>query len=130
MRADGQATLMRAIANNGGFQRWASEFDLPRAKPSRPRRPPRLWSTERIAAELAAFCQHRDTFPSPREFEDAELSGLHSAIHRHGGPNWWAQQFGLARIKPNGAANQDHPIPGRLFPITDIPPSTDERPRT
>jgi DNA invertase Pin-like site-specific DNA recombinase len=121
MRADGQAALVRGIGKTGGFRRWTPEFDLPRPKRATGHRRKR-WTTDDIAAELAAFCKNRDTFPAAREFKDAGLGGLHCAIHTNGGANWWAQQFGLARIRPTGSAKAGHPIPGRLFPLTDETP--------
>ncbi|HEX6702237.1 MAG TPA: RodZ domain-containing protein [Gaiellaceae bacterium] len=57
----------------------------------------RRWTTERIRAELSAFCAGRRTWPSAAEFKRAGRSDLYVAASRYGGIGFWADELSLER---------------------------------
>jgi hypothetical protein len=57
----------------------------------------RHWTSDRIRAELAHFCEGRTEWPSAREFKAAGRADLYVAASRYGGIAFWAGEVGLAR---------------------------------
>src|SRR5215210_2970304 len=57
----------------------------------------RHWTSDRIRAELEAFCAGRPTWPSPTAFKSAGRGDLYVAASRYGGIGYWAAELGLAR---------------------------------
>jgi hypothetical protein len=57
----------------------------------------RRWTSERIRAELASFCDGSQTWPSAREFKAAGHADLYVAASRYGGVAFWAAELGLDR---------------------------------
>ena len=73
-----------AVAQRGGTAYWARRLGLeppPRAGISRPR----IWTDDRIRAELAEFCRGRTTWPTEREFLSAGESALYNAACHYRG---------------------------------------------
>jgi hypothetical protein len=70
----------------------------------------RHWTSERIRAELASFCDGSQTWPSAREFKAAGHADLYVAASRYGGVAFWAAELGLAR----GARRWEKPSIARL----------------
>jgi Fic family protein len=56
---------------------------------------PRLWTDERIEAELRVLVGERRTFPTTAAFDDAGQQALYAAVHRHGGTSEWARRLGI-----------------------------------
>jgi hypothetical protein len=104
----GRFGLATAVAQGGGTAYWARRFGfeaLPRAELARPR----LWTDERIRAELADFCRGRTTWPTEREFLEAGKSPLYNAACHYGGTRHWAAQLGLIRTRRYGPAPGSRP---------------------
>ena len=57
----------------------------------------RRWTNERIRSALQEFCAERETWPSAREFKEAERHDLYVAASRYGGVAFWAKELGFAR---------------------------------
>ena len=94
--AAGLKTLRDAVGRTGGIERWSAEFDLPLADLRRGSR--RVWSDDRIEAELRRFLADRTDWPTTAEFERAGLDSLRSAIYRDGGGTaHGAYRLGLQR---------------------------------
>lgn len=108
----GAAPLAAAISHRQGAEYWARRLGLPppaRAGISRPR----LWTDERIRAELEEFCQGRTLWPTEREFLEAGKSRLYDAACQYHGTRHWAAQLGLVRARKYG------PAPGFRRPVPD-----------
>lgn len=100
--------LANAVAHNGGAGYWASRLGLkppPRAGLSRPR----IWTDERIRAELERFCRSGETWPTEREFIEAGRSALCSAACHYGGARYWAAELGLLRRRRYGPEPDSRP---------------------
>jgi hypothetical protein len=92
-----------AVVHGRGTAYWARFFGLappPRSGLSRQR----MWTDERIRAELERFCQGRATWPTEREFLDAGESTLYSAACQYHGARYWADELGLIRKRRHGPA--------------------------
>jgi hypothetical protein len=77
----------------------------------------RRWTNERIRSALQEFCAERETWPSAREFKEAERHDLYVAASRYGGVAFWAKELGFER-------------PGRPSLRTRVPiPKRPRRPR-
>jgi hypothetical protein len=63
----------------------------------------RRWTSDRIRAELEAFCAGREAWPSAKEFKAAGRGDLYVAASRYGGIGYWAGALGLARDERNGS---------------------------
>jgi hypothetical protein len=70
----------------------------------------RHWTSERIRAELASFCNGNQTWPSASEFKAAGHADLYVAASRYGGVAFWAAELGLTR----GTRRWEKPSIGRL----------------
>jgi hypothetical protein len=77
---NGRATRYR-LAREGGAQRH--------------------WTSDRIRAELEAFCATRTTWPAPADFKAAGRSDLYIAASRYGGIAYWTEKLGFARPTRN-----------------------------
>jgi Fic family protein len=53
------------------------------------------WTDERIAAELAALIGESETFPTIKQFDEADKRSLYQAIARRGGSRTWARKVGV-----------------------------------
>jgi len=98
----GRAGLASAVAHGGGAADWARRLGVkppPRARVSGPR----IWTDERIRAELQEFCRDRTTWPTEREFIEAGEARLYNAACEYGGPGRWASELGLARRRRSRA---------------------------
>jgi hypothetical protein len=104
----GRFGLATAVAQGGGTAYWASRFGFEPLPPSRVIRP-RLWTDERIRAELEDFCRGRTTWPTEREFLEAGKSRLYTAACHYGGAPHWAAQLGLVRTRRYGPAPGSRP---------------------
>ncbi len=91
----GLTHLRNAVNRTGGPDRWAAEFGLPRQNRLSGIR--RGWTREAIEATLREFIGESDMWPTRREFEQAGLSGLLSAIYAGEGPDYWARRFKVRR---------------------------------
>jgi hypothetical protein len=91
---NGRATRYR-LAREGGAQRH--------------------WTSERIRAELQAFCSGRKLWPSAADFKEAGRGDLYVAASRYGGIGHWAEVLGFPR-SPRGAsaAPERSPVRARL----------------
>jgi hypothetical protein len=99
----GSYGLAGAVAHGRGTAYWARRLGF--KPPSRAGVPkPRIWTDERIRAELERFCQGRTTWPTEREFREAGESALYSAACHHGGAPHWAAELGLVRTRRYGPA--------------------------
>jgi len=92
---DGLTHLRNAVNRTGGPDRWAAEFGLPRQNRLSGIR--RGWTREAIEATLRDFIGESDMWPTRRDFEQAGLSGLLSAIYTSEGPDYWARRFKVRR---------------------------------
>jgi DNA invertase Pin-like site-specific DNA recombinase len=87
----GQARL--ALNRHGGAERWALDFGLacqPGAFGARLQ-----WTAERMDEAIATVLRGRIVWPSEREFREARLCGLYSAMQRCGGTRYWARRVGF-----------------------------------
>jgi DNA-binding transcriptional ArsR family regulator len=57
----------------------------------------RHWTSERIRAELEAFCAGRQAWPSAAAFKEAGRGDLYVAASRYGGIGHWAEALGYPR---------------------------------
>ena len=105
----GSFGLAAAVSHHRGTAYWARRFGFkasPRAGIGRPR----LWTDERIRAELEEFCRGRTTWPTEREFLAAGKSKLYTAVCHYSGPAHWAAELGLVRTRRYGPAPGSRPI--------------------
>jgi hypothetical protein len=93
--AAGRAGLRQAITQHGGACMWASRMGVEWVE-RRPGYAPR-WTAKRVRSELESFLAGRTVWPSRKEFETAGLKTLRDAVHRLGGVDVWAAEFGLQR---------------------------------
>jgi hypothetical protein len=91
-----RSDLLRAIYSREGVQHWARRVGVTCRANARPSGP-RIWTDERIRAELEEFCLTRATWPSEREFIEAGKARLYKAASRRGGVDRWASGLGVAR---------------------------------
>ena len=99
----GLSAVAAAVVHGRGTAYWARFFGMkppPRAGISRPR----MWTDERIRAELKRFCGGRTTWPTEREFLDAGESALYNAACHYRGARYWADDLGLVRKRKHGPA--------------------------
>lgn len=92
---DGLTALRNAVNRTGGPDRWAAEFGLPRQNRQSSIR--RGWTPDAIEATLTELIGESNMWPTRREFEQAGLSGLLSAIYAGEGPDYWARHFKVRR---------------------------------
>jgi hypothetical protein len=92
---DGLTALRNAVNRTGGPDRWGSEFGLPRQNRLSGMR--RGWTTELIEAELTELIGDSPMWPTRREFDEAGLAGLLSAIYAREGPDYWAKRLNVQR---------------------------------
>jgi hypothetical protein len=64
----------------------------------------RRWTSDRIRAELEAFCAGRKTWPSAADFKTAGRGDLYVAASRYGGVRHWAEMLGFARPSRSASA--------------------------
>jgi hypothetical protein len=105
----GSFGLAAAVSHRRGTAYWARRFGFeasPRAGIGRPR----LWTDERIRAELEQFCRGRTTWPTEREFLAVGKSKLYTAVCHYSGPGHWAAELGLVRTRRYGPAPGSRPI--------------------
>jgi hypothetical protein len=74
--------------------------------------PRRRWTSDRIRAELTAFCSGRASWPSAAEFKQAGRSDLYVAASRYGGIGFWAAELGFdrSRRRPSAEARRRLPL--------------------
>jgi hypothetical protein len=99
----GAVGVAAAVGHGRGTAYWARFFGLappPRVGLSRQR----MWTDERIRAELERFCRDRATWPTEREFLEAGQSALYSAACHYHGARYWADDLGLVRRRRHGPA--------------------------
>lgn len=91
----GLKALRDNITRRGGAERWAHELGVAYV-----RHPPGyapIWTEERIREQLSEYLAGRRVWPGRDEFEHDGRTALRNAINRTGGPDRWAQEFGLER---------------------------------
>jgi hypothetical protein len=91
----GRKNLRDMVNRYGGARRWAKKLGV-RFVERRPGYAPR-WTEDRIRADLEGFLRGRTSWPSRKEFEEAGRKSLRDAVRRTGGPERWAEEFGLPR---------------------------------
>ncbi len=91
--AAGRKPLRDAVRRLGGSERWAAEFGL--RLQNLKSGSIRVWTPERIEAELRRVLDGRDTWPSRRELELNGRAGLASAIAHGEGAAYWACRRGV-----------------------------------
>jgi DNA-binding transcriptional ArsR family regulator len=75
----------------------------------------RRWTSERIRAELEAFCAGRATWPSAAEFKAADRGDLYVAASRYGGIGQWADELGFNRPRGSTSSTPERPsLRGRI----------------
>ncbi len=99
----GSVGLATAVYHHGVTAYWARRLGF-QAPPRAGVGGRRLWSDERIRAELEDFCRGRTTWPTEREFLEAGKSKLYNAVCHYGGPPHWAAELGLIRSRRHGPA--------------------------
>ncbi|MEA2361289.1 MAG: site-specific recombinase [Thermoleophilaceae bacterium] len=91
-RADGRNNLRVAVNAFGGPEHWAREMGVTLGHDQRIKE---RWSYQRIKAELAEFTESRVEWPARREFKNAGLLRLYTAIASHQARERLAEQLGL-----------------------------------
>jgi hypothetical protein len=91
----GQKPLRDAVGRTGGPPRWAQEFGLPRRDERLGLR--RVWTEERIEAELRSLLAGSDEWPSTRIFQEAGKETLLAAVYARGGPKRWCRRLRISR---------------------------------
>jgi hypothetical protein len=89
----GYEGLYTAIRAREGHIRWADEFGLI----YRYRSTNRYWTDQRIEDKLRAFTAEHTCYPPIREFKEANLTPLETAIRKTRGHKWWAHHLELPR---------------------------------
>jgi DNA invertase Pin-like site-specific DNA recombinase len=111
----GLAGLYVAIGKQrGGHHRWAAKFDLPRRAQIRRKGGALVkWDEALIESQLRELIGRLPTrhYPSEREFHEAGLSALWSAVRRHGGHARWATKLGLPRPSARTQRYEGTPAP-------------------
>jgi hypothetical protein len=105
----GSFGLAAAVYHRGGTACWARRLGF-QAPPRTGMGRCRLWTDERIRAELEEFCRGRTTWPAEREFLGAGKSKLYTAACHSGGTPYWAAELGLVRTRRHGPAPGSRPI--------------------
>jgi hypothetical protein len=104
----GLSSALSAMYRRGGIVRWQKRLGVKPAR--RPARQPRIWTDERIEAELREFCAGRTRWPTWHEFLDAGNRRLYGAASLHGGVEHWRERLGLKpprrRYVPPGSGRQ------------------------
>jgi len=93
----GLASAQSAMYRYGGVERWRKRFGV--ASVPRNGRVPnrRVWTDERIASELRAYCAGRTEWPGQREFIRDGKGRLYKAASLHGGIGRWQKRL---RLRP------------------------------
>jgi hypothetical protein len=91
----GKRGLREAVTHLGGARYWAEELGVPYVE-HKPGYPP-IWTEQKIRSELRSFLRGLKTWPRRKDFEAAGRKMLRDAVLRSGGPERWAQEFGLPR---------------------------------
>jgi hypothetical protein len=94
----GRRALWEAIQRTGGAERWALEFGASRANLRAGQR--RVWTERRIERQLRRFLAGRSVWPAVREFNEAGLAPLFTAVDTYGGAELWAARMGVRRRPP------------------------------
>ena len=83
----------------------ATQYRRAHPGPGRKRR----WTSDRIRAELDAFCAGRPDWPRAHDFRTAGRGDLYLAASRYGGIDHWAAElgYGTARGHPEGRETQE-----------------------
>jgi len=102
----GRPGLVGAIYHGQGAEYWAHRVGV--ARPPRPvARRPRVWTDERILAELREFCAGRTTWPTEKEFVAAGRARLYGAACHYGGVARWASELGVVHGRNHGSTRSD-----------------------
>lgn len=104
LREAGYAGLAQKLADAGELDRWAAEFELPRARVSAGQRLAEVRDDDGLLTELREFCAGRAVFPSKREFVEAGRRPLFRRMAARGGAARWAPEVGLPIAKPGRSA--------------------------
>jgi hypothetical protein len=94
--ASDQWPLLTAVHMRGGADYWAKRIGVKRPKRRGPP-PRRVWTEERIRAELEEFCAGREHWPRYSEFVAAGYKRLYAAACIRGGIGRWIDQLGLEK---------------------------------
>ena len=104
--AAGRAPLRDAVRRMGGPERWATEFGLPLRNLKSGST--RVWTDERIEAELRRVLDGRDTWPGRRELERKGRFGLVGAVYHAPGAAYWARRLGAQAGTSSPATGASH----------------------
>lgn len=91
----GLKALRDSITMRGGASHWAKELGVRYV-----RHPPGyapIWTDERVRRDLNEYLAGRREWPTRQQFERDGRKLLRDAINRTGGPDRWAEEFGLRR---------------------------------
>ena len=91
----GLKTLRDRITRRGGARYWAAQLGIAYVE-HRPGYAP-MWTEDQIRTELCDYLADRQEWPSREQFERDDRKLLRDAINRTGGPDRWADEFGLQR---------------------------------
>jgi hypothetical protein len=61
---------------------------------------PRIWTEERITADLTALLADRSEWPARRVFEAVGQLHLHMVLRRYGGIRYWRERMGFGSTPP------------------------------
>jgi hypothetical protein len=91
--AAGRLNLYETIRLRNLREQLADELRL--RLPPRRHTPPRRWTEPAIRAALDALTAGRDNWPSRRDFDAANLTGLYVTLYTTGTRDEWARRYGL-----------------------------------
>ncbi len=93
----GRTGLVGAVYYYEGTAYWARRVGVKLPEQPARRAGARIWTDQRIRAELEQFCGGRTAWPTEREFINAGRSTLYNAVCHRGGVPHWAAELGLVR---------------------------------
>jgi hypothetical protein len=92
----GLGSMRTAIyLHGGGPDRWAQRLGVRRRRDPGPVPAGRVWTDERIEAELRGFLADRSEWPGSRAFGDAGRAQLYRAASLYGGIPHWRRRLGF-----------------------------------
>ncbi len=94
-RRAGQSKALAAVYEHGGSAAWRQRFGVAPRRLDGPVPDRRWWSEERLETELRDFCRGRKTWPTFRDFQDADRYALYRAACRYGGMQYWRERLAL-----------------------------------
>jgi hypothetical protein len=104
--AAGRKSLRDAVRRTGGPERWAALVGA--VRPDERAGSRRVWTPARIEEELRPLVLRTEGWPTRRQFHEAGLGSMRTAIHHFEGAAYWRQRMGVPQAdRPHGGGRRD-----------------------